>query len=230
MLSRRAILSVAMSCSALAGVAQGCTEDDPTAQGTGTPDASLSIAEDAQTQTQTQTQTQLGDGSNVYGMLGRGDPATTPSLPLKVIGIPARGTTKISASAEHTCALTSGGAMYCWGFNSAGQLGVGTPNVNNGCSSACEQTAKKVETSAGVALTGVLDIQATYSGTCATRAGGELYCWGNVTSSNYAVPYLVADAGLDGVREMAYCGSGGSDLRALLTDGGSINTGPIAWP
>ncbi len=34
--------------------------------------------------------------------------------------------TVVSAGANHACVMTTGGAAYCWGYNSSGQLGDGT--------------------------------------------------------------------------------------------------------
>jgi alpha-tubulin suppressor-like RCC1 family protein len=66
-------------------------------------------------------------GTNFSGQLGDGT-RVNRSLPVDVLGL-ARGVIAIAAGSEHTCALTTGGAMRCWGTNVSGQLGDGT-NVN----------------------------------------------------------------------------------------------------
>ncbi len=35
----------------------------------------------------------------------------------------------IAANGVHTCAITKASAMYCWGSNKNGQIGVGTGNT-----------------------------------------------------------------------------------------------------
>src|SRR5204862_216974 len=63
-------------------------------------------------------------GANSYGQLGDGT-KTDRSTPVDVVGL-ASGVTAIATGASHTCALTSAGAVKCWGANYYGQLGDGT--------------------------------------------------------------------------------------------------------
>jgi alpha-tubulin suppressor-like RCC1 family protein len=73
----------------------------------------------------------------------------------------------IAAGAAHTCALTAGGGVKCWGFNSQGQIGNGT--INDALS-AVDATGM---------TTGVAAITAAYDHSCALTTVGGIKCWGN---------------------------------------------------
>src|SRR5687768_5352583 len=62
-------------------------------------------------------------GHNNSGQLGQGN-ATSSSAPAPVLGIPAP-IRSIAAGTSHVCAITTGGAVWCWGGNDWGQLGNG---------------------------------------------------------------------------------------------------------
>jgi alpha-tubulin suppressor-like RCC1 family protein len=82
----------------------------------------------------------------------------------------------IAAGANHTCAIDTAGATYCWGDNGTGQLGLGsTPSLAT--------SAMLVPT----APTGALQVEAAYNATC-VRTATDVYCWGqNNWFGNYGV-------------------------------------------
>jgi alpha-tubulin suppressor-like RCC1 family protein len=68
-------------------------------------------------------------GRGDWGQLGNGTSGNliTPfSMPTPVTVLTASVFTQVSAGGTHTCAVTTGGNVSCWGRNAEGQLGTGT--------------------------------------------------------------------------------------------------------
>jgi Regulator of chromosome condensation (RCC1) repeat len=64
-------------------------------------------------------------GTSVYGELGPGvSLGSTSATPVQVTGL--SKVTEVVDGRYHSCALTSSGAIYCWGYNFDGELGNGT--------------------------------------------------------------------------------------------------------
>ena len=76
------------------------------------------------------------------------------------------GVTAIAAGESHTCALTSGGGLKCWGYNGVGSLGDGTI-VN-----------KSSPIDVPGLTSGVEAVTAGRYHTCAILTGGGVKCWG----------------------------------------------------
>ena len=106
-------------------------------------------------------------GYNFAGQLGNGT-TTQSDLPVPVVGL-SDSVVSISGGYIHTCAVTSAGAAQCWGYNTDGELGIGTINYSptpvtvNGLGS------------------GVIAIAAGYHHTCAVTDAGAVLCWGDNT-------------------------------------------------
>nr|MCA8838423.1 hypothetical protein [Pseudomonadota bacterium] len=79
----------------------------------------------------------------------------------------------VSAGSSHTCAIKTGGELYCWGANNDGILGLGAasnfgPHTN--------------PTKVGID-TDWASVSVASSHTCAVNTSSELYCWGNNSNS-----------------------------------------------
>lgn len=114
-------------------------------------------------------------GQNNFGQLGQGhsdnlgDDEPVSSIPPLVFSEPVL---QLSAGGFHTCVLVESGAVYCWGRNDFGQLGLG-----DGLHRGINVLATEVPP---VALGG--PAAAIYSGTthnCAIMDNGDVRCWGS---------------------------------------------------
>ena len=181
-------------------------------------------------------------GRNSNGRLGNGN-STNQSSPAAVVtntGLAGKTLTSIAAGgSNHTCAVASG-LGYCWGYNSAGQLGVGNT------------TATQVPTAVVTWATGsgtLTQISAGNGSTCAT-ANARAYCWGNGTSGqigdnayvNRTSPAAVSTAGVLGSKTVTQAAAGqayacaladglpycwGNDANGKLGNGTGVGNTPV---
>ena len=112
-------------------------------------------------------------GASPHGQLGNGDtqtvgdderPDTRESLWL------GQDAVEVSCGGRHTCALLSGGRVACWGAKDG--LGVET-------SGPLGDEARIDDRTPRVPLEDVVQVETGLDYTCALRAGGQLYCWGD---------------------------------------------------
>ena len=82
------------------------------------------------------------------------------------VDLPPSGIVAIAPGAKHTCSLTAGGAVWCWGNNIDGQLGGAKDN---------QFVPVPVPDLQG----GVAAIASMSDTTCAVTDTGEVKCWGN---------------------------------------------------
>ena len=102
------------------------------------------------------------------GQLGTRDivPFTVPTAVVNI----AEDLVSIVAGANHTCALTVGGEVYCWGGNSNGELG-------RGATGSYAPVPEKVP---GARFTSLV---ARGPNTCGIGLQGKIFCWGINSSS-----------------------------------------------
>ena len=128
-------------------------------------------------------------GYNNQGQLGDGT-ETNRYAPVAVDGL-SSGVAAVAAGSTHTCALTSGGAVLCWGRGGEGQVGDGalrqrlTPAdvAGFGRTNVIPTVTPTVQPTATPAPAGFnYRAQAVAAGqlhSCAVTDGGGVRCWGS---------------------------------------------------
>jgi alpha-tubulin suppressor-like RCC1 family protein len=184
-------------------------------------------------------------GWNYYGQLGVGTdtgpqicgwgdeyPIGCAIAPVAVRGL-GSGVSAIAGGYAHACALTTEGAVKCWGYNAAGQLGDGTASGPQRCGQVptpCSMTPVPVSGPAS----GVRAIAAGWDHTCAVTDAGGVECWGDNgegqlgdgTTAVRSIPVAVQLP--SGMHATAVAG-GGQHTCALTSEGGVECWGYNAW-
>ncbi|MEZ4870592.1 MAG: hypothetical protein R3C14_55195 [Caldilineaceae bacterium] len=106
-------------------------------------------------------------GANHAGQLGNGSTVNSP-VPVDVEGM-SSGIRALSAGVDHTCALTTGGSVKCWGANSLGQLGNVGSRGNDYSATPLVVLGLGGEAAA---------ISVGGAHTCALMTTGSVKCWG----------------------------------------------------
>lgn len=107
-------------------------------------------------------------GYNGQGQLGDLNRPNVDPSPKPVPGL--SGLVELDSGAFHTCARSSSGVVWCWGKNSDGALGDGSP-------AAKENPVSPSLPAAAVSLTAGGSTDGSH--TCAVTQTQELFCWGS---------------------------------------------------
>src|ERR1700735_976713 len=178
-------------------------------------------------------------GWNYYGQLGVGTdtgpnvcgygdeyPIGCAIYPTAVKGL-GSGVSAVAAGYAGMCALTTAGAVKCWGYNAVGALGDGTTTGPEECGEypiACSTVPVPVT---GL-QSGVSAIAAGWEHACALLDTGEVKCWGSNgdgtlgdgTTTDSSTPVTVQLPSGAKVPEIAT--GGGYQTCALMSEGGVL--------
>ena len=146
-------------------------------------------------------------GLNASGQLGNNS-LTNSSVPVVVNGFTG-GAIAVAAGANHTCALTTSGAVRCWGSNAAGQVGNGST------------TNTQIPVLVSGLSSGIASIAAGNSRSCALTLAGGVQCWGGDSAAGGPLPQSSTPAAVSGLASgITSIALGGSHICAVTASGG----------
>jgi hypothetical protein len=148
----------------------------------------------------------LGDGTNTS--------RTTAQVPTASITQGANAVVAYATSVNgSTCVVTSGGAVYCSGYNGYYELGIGTTGNTNSFGLATGLTS------------GFTSITSIPLGYCALNTSGSLYCWGTpyTTEFNTANSTAVTTPALSNFITNVASISGGNQTMCALSSTYSVS-------
>jgi alpha-tubulin suppressor-like RCC1 family protein len=150
-------------------------------------------------------------GYSGSGQLGDGT-VTNRSTPIDVIGL-AAGIATVGTGRDHTCVVSTGGGVKCWGNNAHGQLGDGSTTNHHTPADVTDLTS------------GVAAVSANYYHTCALTTGGGVKCWGDNAYGQLGIgPVPDSDTPVDvtGLASGVAAVSAGAHHTCALTNGGGV--------
>ena len=150
-------------------------------------------------------------GLNDSGQLGD-ETFNNSSIPVNVVDVVASDVIDLESGIKHTCALSSGGEVMCWGLNTSGQLGNGSITNSNVPVLVKGLVGKVVSISGGAEFT------------CAVNDVDEVMCWGNnsvgqlndSTTTNRNVATIVDP---EIVNNVVMISGGQKELQGVTSDG-----------
>jgi len=179
-------------------------------------------------------------GGNNNGQIGDGSVGTSRFVPTNVSMPSGKQGRSLShgALANHMCAIMTDGSLYCWGYNSYGQIGDGTTCTSNSYLNGCNGQigrSSPVEVSLPTGRTATA-VSTGEHHTCAILDDGSVWCWGynndgqlgvgNMSSGTWA--YSPSQTLLPAGRTATAIASGAFHTCAVLDDNSLVCWGDNA--